>query len=48
MMIASVENDKKEEAGAKAKLSELGNAAFCAAERYPQELRAKARKGEKY
>ncbi|MDD5301997.1 MAG: hypothetical protein PHS14_02725 [Elusimicrobia bacterium] len=48
MMIASVENDKKEEAGAKAKLSALGNAAFCAAERYPKELRAKARKGEKY
>lgn len=48
MMIASVENDKKEEAGPKARISEFGNAADCAARLYPQELRDKARKGEAY
>ena len=48
MMIASIENDKKEEAGPKAQISDFGNAASCAADMYTKELRAKARKGEPY
>lgn len=48
MMITAVEYDKKEEAGPKAQISDLGNAASCATDMYPKELRAKAKKGEKY
>jgi len=48
MVVGGVEADKKEEAGPKAKLSPLGSAASCALELFPLELRAKARKGEKY
>jgi hypothetical protein len=48
MMINAVENDKKEEAGPKAQISELGNAAECAARLYPKELREKAKKGQPY
>jgi hypothetical protein len=47
MNIGGVESDKKEEAGAKAQLSPLGQAALCALDMFPKELRAKARKGEK-
>lgn len=39
------ENDKKDEAGSKAKLSALGEAAWCAATEWPQEKREFARKG---
>ena len=45
--IGGVESDKKEEAGPKAQLSPLGQAASCALDMFPLELRAKARKGEK-
>jgi hypothetical protein len=48
MMINGVENDKKDDAGPKSKLSPLGEAAYCAAERFPKALRDKARKGEKF
>ncbi|UPT74503.1 MAG: hypothetical protein M0D55_01825 [Elusimicrobiota bacterium] len=47
MNLGGVEADKKEEAGAKAQLSPLGQAASCALDMFPKELRAKARRGEK-
>lgn len=47
MAVGGVEADKKEEAGLKAKLSPLGEAASCALDMFPLELRQKARKGEK-
>ncbi|MBI5246610.1 MAG: hypothetical protein HY923_05470 [Elusimicrobia bacterium] len=48
MMLFAVENDKKEEAGAKAKLSPLGEAAFCLANTFPKKIQIKARKGKKF
>lgn len=39
------ENDKKDEAGPKAKLSELGDAAYCVASGWPREKRDFAKKG---
>lgn len=47
MTVGGIESDKKEEAGPKAKLSPLGEAASCALDMFPVELRQKARRGEK-
>jgi len=48
MMLYAVENDKKEEAGAKAKLSALGEAAFCATNTWPKKIQLKALKGKPF
>ena len=48
MMMYAVENDKKEEAGSKAQLSALGQAAECAVNTWPKKIQLKARKGKKF